>query len=648
MAADWIQDPFPLQPALHFRYTAGDFRIRRTCTVPQEGTMADQFTDLVARGLTRPLRAAQAAVFVMALGVASSTQASDRARSVRQVTGPVEPLQQAVAAGATTIIRLVPVARHPGGFYAHDMAYVENDIDGNELTTTAGGFRSFWNLQVLDWDPDYDPANGPDSGLALGGVQARVLVSAISGGGDPLMPASVSCSTSADCAAAFGEAGAACSGGMCRLGWTTANRPDSYRHEEECQQIDVPTMLVDFSNGDPLYAAVRSIVDLPGVLYCSLRDPHEPVFFGALALDVPPGASGVYNINLSEAFGFENDLTPIPPLAIEGGVLRIVPCAADADCDDLDPCTVDSCESGVCARIPKDGWNPQTQCCNPANGAVVNRSSFFPCIDPVCSLGYGRGTLQMIPRPAGAACSTNDTCTTGQTCTADHKCVGFEHTGPECRKSRYISLAPADLGGPYAIRITLTSLHHPHPPYPPSANNPDMTAFEGEYRWVGPASVCVDSPNLGTTFQCARLQCQPHYADWAEQLNGEFLHVTGSAVAPSSIYDMAQLPIACMGAELNCPEIVGGPTVETGRWMDVAAAYQNSTDPSQSQPNVIDLGYMLEALRDVPSRISKPRVHVQGEDLDPAADLTVIEIGRVVDSIKGLGYPFAGPLPCDP
>jgi hypothetical protein len=42
------------------------------------------------------------------------------------------------------------------------------------------------------------------------------------------------------------------------------------------------------------------------------------------------------------------------------------------------------------------------------------------------------------------------------------------------------------------------------------------------------------------------------------------------------------------------------------------------------------------------------RAQLNQNEPDPFEPISIIEISLVVDSIKGFGYPFAGPIPCNP
>jgi hypothetical protein len=125
-------------------------------------------------------------------------------------------------------------------------------------------------------------------------------------------------------------------------------------------------------------------------------------------------------------------------------------CTTNADCDDANPCTTDSCEpaSGVCQHtsvangtacddanactvgttcqsgqcgtpVTCNDANPcTTDTCDPATGACTNTAIACddgnPCTTDTCSAATGGCVFS--PAPAGTTCSDGDPCTTGDSC----------------------------------------------------------------------------------------------------------------------------------------------------------------------------------------------------------------------------------------
>src|SRR5437867_8790419 len=92
---------------------------------------------------------------------------------------------------------------------------------------------------------------------------------------------------------------------------------------------------------------------------------------------------------------------------------NVTPEASCPSCDDLNFCTVDSCDptTGTCRHDPLS--------CDDHN----------PCTTDSCSpFGVGRGTCDHGELPIGTACSDGDPCTQGDSCrivgTTSFRCVG--------------------------------------------------------------------------------------------------------------------------------------------------------------------------------------------------------------------------------
>lgn len=202
-------------------------------------------------------------------------------------------------------------------------------------------------------------------------------------------------------------------------------------------------------------------------------------------------------------------------------------------------------------------------------------------------------------------------------------------------RNRFISLAiPTSAGpaAPTAIRVRLSSLHHPSAP----ANPPDFTAFEGQYRYVNtyrdgsnnPVFSCTDSPSLGTFFQCAKLGCEPEYRDWSGELGGQVLHVTGRDVIPSSIYHVAHLAQPCEGQETTCPAASLELEVTTARWGDVNPGVLNA----------FDIASVVDKAKDLPFAISKTSGLLQPHVPNPQGVFSAANVAAVVDAVKAFPY----------
>ena len=209
-------------------------------------------------------------------------------------------------------------------------------------------------------------------------------------------------------------------------------------------------------------------------------------------------------------------------------------------------------------------------------------------------------------------------------------------------KNRYISMSvPSNGGEPTALRVTLSSLHHPNPPYNAGAAA-DFTAFEGEYRWVGPPTMSTESDDNPTSFVAAQLQCTPHYQDWSSL--GLF-HVYGNAVVPSSIYQIAVLDQSCTSAEEGCVDVSSALQITTARFGDVVASFNPPS--TLNQPDLNDGGTMINALRRALGVPTKASTQLYSNVPDPSRAVNIVDAVAHFNAWNGLPYPLSGPTSCE-
>jgi len=192
-------------------------------------------------------------------------------------------------------------------------------------------------------------------------------------------------------------------------------------------------------------------------------------------------------------------------------------------------------------------------------------------------------------------------------------------------KSRYLSLSPQGNGLTKALRVTLTNLPVP------------FQAFEGETRWVGPPQTYADTLIPPTEIVVSALQCTPYYSDWA---GIDKLHLFGPDILPSAVYDIQA--VACdpaIEANYSAPMVV-----VTSVWADVAPPYQ--PDTVAVQPNVFDITTVVDRVKQVDGALSRAFTQLQPNLLDPTRNSSVFDISITVDAVKGVGYPFSGPVGC--
>lgn len=206
-------------------------------------------------------------------------------------------------------------------------------------------------------------------------------------------------------------------------------------------------------------------------------------------------------------------------------------------------------------------------------------------------------------------------------------------------KSRYISFISTNAGCNTAIRVKLVSLYHPDPPVPTK----DFTAFEGEYRWIGPPTTYPEDVELaGFIFTGAQLQCTPHFADWSTV---GLVHAFGSEVVPDSIYEIQMVDSTC--PDLNDPSCYSAILeVRTGRWGDVIEPFAHNSNTQQ--PTIADILIIVDkhlgTLLPIKARTQMiPNVPMPNFRVSVAADAIA-----VVDAWLGGFYPFDGPTSCSP
>ena len=126
--------------------------------------------------------------------------------------------------------------------------------------------------------------------------------------------------------------------------------------------------------------------------------------------------------------GYDPDWKPSAPVA----------CTGDANCNDNNPCTDDSCDTdtGECSNSPVadgtvcgiDGWCESGFCVEPECQIDEDCDDFNDCTSNSCN-GW---MCQFDPRP-GAICDDGDSCTTDDRCDGTGGCAGVsDPTIPGC------------------------------------------------------------------------------------------------------------------------------------------------------------------------------------------------------------------------
>jgi hypothetical protein len=188
-----------------------------------------------------------------------------------------------------------------------------------------------------------------------------------------------------------------------------------------------------------------------------------------------------------------------------------------------------------------------------------------------------------------------------------------------------------------AIRIHLVSLHHVDPPYTGGPSVP-FTSFEGQLRWVGPPVHYIESTASGTQFYASQLQCAAFYQDWSTV---GLLHVTGSAIVPSSGYEVENVSSVCAGMEESCTAVSVPLSINTTRWGDVEIPYN---PPSTTvQPDLADISALVNKFRSAAGAPIKARALIAGTDafgnINIDLNLGFDQISACVDAFRGKPYP---------
>jgi hypothetical protein len=126
------------------------------------------------------------------------------------------------------------------------------------------------------------------------------------------------------------------------------------------------------------------------------------------------------------------------------------------------------------------------------------------------------------------------------------------------------------------------------------------------------------------------------------------LHVTGSAIAPSSTFELEVLGSSCMGLEDTCEDVSDPLEIGTSRWGDVEVPYN---PPSTTvQPDLGDISGLVNKFRSAAGDPIKARALLAGAPGNTFGEITheVLDvdfgfshISACVDAYRGAPYPYA-------
>jgi hypothetical protein len=161
-----------------------------------------------------------------------------------------------------------------------------------------------------------------------------------------------------------------------------------------------------------------------------------------------------------------------------------------------------------------------------------------------------------------------------------------------------------------------------------------------------PSTICTDSVVLGTTFHCATTGCTPEYYNWAIDLDGDTLWVSGDAITPAySRYSLRQIPAdVCLGTEDTCAESGESVLMTTGIFGDANGS---------STLSVVDVAATIDKIKDIPTgSVILPLAMLQPNVPNPSVEVNVLDLAAQVGTHKdvpfhGLNFDsFAGPAAC--
>lgn len=203
-------------------------------------------------------------------------------------------------------------------------------------------------------------------------------------------------------------------------------------------------------------------------------------------------------------------------------------------------------------------------------------------------------------------------------------------------RSRYLTVEPQLPGQMTALRVRLAALYHPLASSA-VAGGPDFSAFEGEYRWVGPPQTHFEGMSGGPTFVAAELQCEPYFHDWGSV--GD-VSIFGDSIVPASIYEVQALHQNCESEIGNESRYSSLMAVPTGEWGDVVGNF------GSGQPDFQDIAAVVSKFQGTGGAPSKARAQLQPNVPSPSVIVNFADVSAAVSAFAGSPYPFAGPSAC--
>ena len=204
-----------------------------------------------------------------------------------------------------------------------------------------------------------------------------------------------------------------------------------------------------------------------------------------------------------------------------------------------------------------------------------------------------------------------------------------------------------------AIRVTLNRMYidenEDSSQCPVRQGLPDLQAFEGQVRYLGPPEVFDNNALSDPKWVGAKLQCTPHYRDWSasalatdlgiDSADAETIYYYGAEVVPCSIYAVQQATQLCVdSANEEC--FSEALEVRTAVWADVTG---------DGLVNFTDIGDEVRAFKSIPlaaGGLGNWRSMLRDNEGAPGNGVNFTDIGRTVDGFKTIPYKENGPSVC--
>ncbi len=309
-------------------------------------------------------------------------------------------------------------------------------------------------------------------------------------------------------------------------------------------------------------------------------------------------------------------------------VTQVTGCFIDANCDDSNSCTTDTCEAdGSCSHSDVASGDP----CEDGDNCTF---------DGVCNgAGLCESTsVDTVPCTDDSACGLYS-CGVGGFCECE-PCVSVLPpvlTDPAMAENRYLTVSPGNAGQRTALEVVFADLA---PPY---------EIYNGMRLWVtAPKTVSESGGDIDPVpgfpnFTAATLGCQPHFTDWGSLGSVSLYH---GMIVPSSKYHVRVIGEGCVIAQID--DFSDFVAVTTARFGDVVGDTALSPPgPPDGEVVIADVLSVIAGFASVPGGARKKRT-----DLEPGTPDLLINISDVLVNLaafSGVGYPFsapAGPPPC--